>query len=83
MWEAISNIANSVRDEGKLFIAIYNDQGWASRYWKAIKVLYNRGPMFRWLLIGVHFPYLILGRMIRTRGSARPASVVECPIGLT
>jgi 2-polyprenyl-6-hydroxyphenyl methylase/3-demethylubiquinone-9 3-methyltransferase len=64
MWDAIENVAASVSEGGILFIAIYNDQGGLSRYWKSVKVLYNRNGVFRWLLIAAHFPYLILGRMI-------------------
>ena len=64
MWEALSNVASSVAKNGVLFVAIYNDQGWLSRYWKAVKVLYNRGFVFRWLLVAAHLPYLVLGRII-------------------
>ena len=44
MWTALANAAIPVADGGKLFIAIYNDQGTASRRWKKVKVLYNRLP---------------------------------------
>jgi len=44
MWEAIGNAANLVEEEGLLFIAIYNDQGWKSRIWTAIKKTYNFLP---------------------------------------
>src|SRR5690348_16213100 len=41
---ALSNIAEIVNPGGQLFIAIYNDQGSASRRWRAIKRLYNSSP---------------------------------------
>jgi 2-polyprenyl-3-methyl-5-hydroxy-6-metoxy-1,4-benzoquinol methylase len=44
MWKALDLVAPLVADEGKLFIAIYNDQGGRSRRWAAIKRLYNRSP---------------------------------------
>ena len=44
MWQALSNVAPLVAPGGKLFIAIYNDQGGTSRRWLAIKKLYNRLP---------------------------------------
>lgn len=62
MWKAMDAAARLVRDGGRLFIAIYNDQGWISRYWTAVKRLYNTGIAFRLLMTVVHFPYLFLGR---------------------
>jgi len=44
MWEALANVRSLVKPDGLLFIAIYNDQGRASRYWHAVKKLYNRTP---------------------------------------
>ena len=44
MWEAIDNAASLVRSGGRLFIAIYNDQGRASRVWTMIKRAYNILP---------------------------------------
>jgi 2-polyprenyl-6-hydroxyphenyl methylase/3-demethylubiquinone-9 3-methyltransferase len=45
MWQALDNVAPLVADGGKLFIAIYNDEGGASRRWKLIKKIYNKLPM--------------------------------------
>jgi 2-polyprenyl-3-methyl-5-hydroxy-6-metoxy-1,4-benzoquinol methylase len=44
MWKALDHAAALVADRGKLFIAIYNDRGGASRRWAAIKRFYNRSP---------------------------------------
>ncbi|WP_137939081.1 class I SAM-dependent methyltransferase [Chitinivorax sp. B] len=44
MWSAIANVDSNVAENGKLFIALYNDQGGASRRWAAIKKMYNRLP---------------------------------------
>jgi 2-polyprenyl-6-hydroxyphenyl methylase/3-demethylubiquinone-9 3-methyltransferase len=44
MWTALGNVVPLIAPGGKLFIALYNDQGPASRRWLAIKKLYNRTP---------------------------------------
>ena len=44
MWDAMENVLDLVAPGGTLFIALYNDQGWWSRFWRALKRLYVRGP---------------------------------------
>jgi 2-polyprenyl-6-hydroxyphenyl methylase/3-demethylubiquinone-9 3-methyltransferase len=44
MWRALANVTDLVTPGGHLFIAIYNDQGFTSQRWRAVKRLYNRGP---------------------------------------
>lgn len=44
LWKAIEATLIPVKAGGKLFIAIYNNQGWASHYWTIIKRIYNRLP---------------------------------------
>jgi SAM-dependent methyltransferase len=52
MWDAIENAAFAVKPGGRLFIAIYNDQGRASKRWLTIKKLYNALPSaLRWLVL--------------------------------
>lgn len=47
MWVGIENAIGRVeRETGKLFIAIYNDQGWKSHLWWFVKLFYNRIPKF-------------------------------------
>jgi 2-polyprenyl-6-hydroxyphenyl methylase/3-demethylubiquinone-9 3-methyltransferase len=56
MWEALQNAAQMVTDGGLLCIAIYNDQGWASKAWLRLKRAYNRLPRkLRWLVLGPAF----------------------------
>jgi hypothetical protein len=51
--------AGRVRAGGTLFISIYNDQGWESRMWRAVKHRYNRsGRLTRTLLIAGSTAYL-------------------------
>lgn len=59
MWEAIDNTLPLVAHNGTLFIAIYNDQGWISRYWKVVKSLYNKNLPLRLLMLLLHVPYLV------------------------
>ncbi|MDH4099928.1 MAG: class I SAM-dependent methyltransferase [Nitrospirota bacterium] len=44
MWQALENVVPLVAPQGKLFIAIYNDQGRSSRRWLEVKRAYNRLP---------------------------------------
>jgi 2-polyprenyl-3-methyl-5-hydroxy-6-metoxy-1,4-benzoquinol methylase len=45
MWLAIENAIRCVADPcGKMFIAVYNDQGWKSHSWWFVKFVYNRLP---------------------------------------
>jgi 2-polyprenyl-6-hydroxyphenyl methylase/3-demethylubiquinone-9 3-methyltransferase len=47
MWVAFEHAIGRVApNDGKLFIAIYNDQGWKSHVWWLIKLVYNRLPGF-------------------------------------
>jgi 2-polyprenyl-6-hydroxyphenyl methylase/3-demethylubiquinone-9 3-methyltransferase len=67
MWGALANMAPLVRaGGGLLYIAIYNDQGWVSRYWTTVKRLYNSGYVGELLMILLHLPYLFgLRYMVR------------------
>lgn len=44
MWPALANVTRAVAEGGRLFISIYNDQGWRSSMWRAVKRLYNALP---------------------------------------
>ena len=44
MWQALENAAIPVKENGKLFVAIYNDTGSQARRWLRIKQTYNRLP---------------------------------------
>jgi 2-polyprenyl-3-methyl-5-hydroxy-6-metoxy-1,4-benzoquinol methylase len=59
MWQALENLVPLVATGGKLFIAIYNDQGSKSRRWKAVKALYNKGAVFRLLVSATFIPYFV------------------------
>lgn len=44
MWQALENIVPLVVQNGRLFIAIYNDQGGWSKRWHTLKRIYNALP---------------------------------------
>jgi SAM-dependent methyltransferase len=44
MWQALENAGARVAEGGSLFIAVYNDQGRASRIWRVVKRAYNSLP---------------------------------------
>jgi len=62
-------VSETVKPGGRLFVAIYNDQGVASRAWLSIKKLYNRlpdwaKPFFTALFIpGAEAPYVVANLM--------------------
>lgn len=58
MMLAFSNAATTVVAGGQLFLAIYNDQLWISRYWTWVKRMYNKNCVAKYLLIAFHAPYL-------------------------
>jgi 2-polyprenyl-6-hydroxyphenyl methylase/3-demethylubiquinone-9 3-methyltransferase len=51
MWQALANVAPLVAPGGRLFIAIYNDQGYLSKRWKKIKRVYNQIKWIRPFLL--------------------------------
>lgn len=52
MWKAFENTSSLVKDNGKLYVSIYNDQGNPSRRWTKIKKLYNsHGSIIKFICI--------------------------------
>lgn len=70
-WAAMQNVSRLVKPDGRLFIAIYNDQGGISRWWTLIKRLYNRSALARGLIIVAYTPYFIWLRWIYLRLTGR------------
>jgi 2-polyprenyl-3-methyl-5-hydroxy-6-metoxy-1,4-benzoquinol methylase len=58
MWQALENVADLPAIGGRLFIAIYNDQGWISRYWLKVKKAYASNAVLRCAMLLLHAPYL-------------------------
>jgi SAM-dependent methyltransferase len=73
MWPALANAALPVKAGGKLFIAIYNDQGTASRRWKKVKQIYNELPRpLRFLMVWPSFWILNWRSMVKDLLRGRP-----------
>lgn len=64
MNEALDNVAPLVAPGGRLFIAIYNDQGGTSRRWAYVKRLYCSGLAGRCAVRLVFYPYFAADRLI-------------------
>jgi 2-polyprenyl-6-hydroxyphenyl methylase/3-demethylubiquinone-9 3-methyltransferase len=77
-WQALSNASDTVGDNGKLFIALYNFQPVLSTYWTYVKRTYNRFPLSRPLFVALYTPNMILLSLVnrlRNRKYARGMSV--------
>ena len=59
MHRAFDNVIPSVAPHGKLFIAIYNDQGLYSRGWKFVKRNYSRWPALRPFMVAGFGSYFV------------------------
>ena len=59
MWQAMDNIAGLVAPGGLLFIAIYNDQGWQSRFWAKVKRTYCSGFLQQIFVTTFGIPLLV------------------------
>jgi 2-polyprenyl-6-hydroxyphenyl methylase/3-demethylubiquinone-9 3-methyltransferase len=70
MWEALGNLADRVAPGGRLFVAIYNDQGWRSRVWHAVKHGYVRGG-------AIARPPLVVASLLAIYGARAPIAVVR------
>ena len=58
LWQALANVAGPVAPGGRLFIALYRDQGWLSSFWLGVKQLYNAGVVGRALVLGTFIPFV-------------------------
>lgn len=54
MWNALKNIESNVAEGGKIFIALYNYQPFASKYWYFVKRIYNKNMLVRPFLVFFH-----------------------------
>jgi 2-polyprenyl-6-hydroxyphenyl methylase/3-demethylubiquinone-9 3-methyltransferase len=78
MWKALDQVAPLVADEGKLFIAIYNDRGGTSRRWAAVKRFYNGSSQpVRTLLV------VTIGAWLQGRAALGRLARLQNPFPLT
>jgi len=64
MWQALANTAIPVTKGGRLFIAIYNDQGLKSKFWRTVKRFYCSSLIGKACVIALFFPSFFLGGII-------------------
>lgn len=57
MYKALKNSTASVKDQGSIFIAIYNDQGIWSKIWTVVKSLYCKNKLARMIVLATYIPY--------------------------
>jgi 2-polyprenyl-6-hydroxyphenyl methylase/3-demethylubiquinone-9 3-methyltransferase len=60
MWQGLNHIQTLLRDEGLMFIMIYEDMGWKSGLWRAVKRTYCSGPVGRACVLGTFIPYYVI-----------------------
>ena len=60
MWQALGNVVPMVREDGgRLFLAIYNDQGYVTRFWLQVKKIFNRGILGRSIVKTIFYPWFL------------------------
>ncbi len=74
MWQALENVLPLVADEGRLFIAIYNDAGKKSRRWYTLKRMYNSAAFYRIALPAFFIPLNVVV------GAVRDVSALKNPL---
>lgn len=66
MWKALEIATMPLKLKGKLFIALYNDQGWLSRFWWIVKSIYNTGSIGRMLVCAFFIPVFIVRASVKS-----------------
>lgn len=75
MWDALGNVVPLVASSGFLYLALYNDQGRASRIWKRVKRAYVRAPRpLQPVIAGALLPYLWGPTTVRDVVRRRPGA---------
>ncbi len=57
MWTAIENAASLVGENGLLYIALYNDQGIRSQFWRRVKRFYCSGILGKAVTSSIFLPF--------------------------
>ena len=77
LWAALENLIPLVHLGGKIFIALYNDQGGPSRRWLWVKKNYCQYPILRWPLLLGSFWRLYWRSMLRDVLTLRPGRTFQ------
>jgi 2-polyprenyl-3-methyl-5-hydroxy-6-metoxy-1,4-benzoquinol methylase len=74
MWRALEDACQLVGPGGKLFVAVYNDEGLRSRLWRAVKVRYCRSLVWR-------VPIVIgFGALFSAKGLVKDLALLRNPL---
>ena len=75
MWKAIENTTRAVRPGGRLWLALYNDRGWRTSYWRIVKRAYTRFPPIRPFVVAVVGAQIFVKGGILSLLQGRPGDV--------
>jgi len=64
MYKALYNVQIALDKDGLLFIAIYNDQGYLSRFWNRVKGFYCSGVFGKIIASFVFYPYFFMKSLL-------------------
>lgn len=64
MWQAMENIIPLVATQGILYIALYNDQGLVSKFWRRIKRFYCSGKIGQVSVVLTFFPIFAIAGFV-------------------
>jgi 2-polyprenyl-6-hydroxyphenyl methylase/3-demethylubiquinone-9 3-methyltransferase len=71
MWAALENVLARVAENGRLFTAIYNNQGWKSVIWRGVKKTWCSGCLGRAAVGSVFIPLFALAEVSKNLLSGR------------
>jgi 2-polyprenyl-3-methyl-5-hydroxy-6-metoxy-1,4-benzoquinol methylase len=75
LWAALERVAALVAPGGRLALALYRDQGAASRFWLSVKKTYNRSAAGRALVLGAFVPaFFVRGLLVDIARLRNPAA---------
>jgi 2-polyprenyl-3-methyl-5-hydroxy-6-metoxy-1,4-benzoquinol methylase len=81
LWGALRLVALPVAPGGRLFIAIYNDQGFISGGWRVVKRTYNAAWLGKTLVTGVFVPFFAArGMALDLRHARDPTARYRHPV---
>lgn len=65
MWQALENVIANVKPGGRLFVALYNDQDFVSRWWTSVKRIYSRWRISRPPIIVIFGSYFSIRGLVK------------------
>lgn len=77
MWTALNNASSLTKNGGLHFVAIYNDEGVRSKFWKLLKKLYCSSIVYKYIIISVFVPLLHLNSIVKNTRKERGMSRIH------